>query len=127
MVNSVTCMNVVLNLLCVTCSNPHPHFLNCMQNDVTLVHRCWSSFRKKTIVYYCIYNSFLQFCHFTSFCYIVGQMETKKLCPNKLNVSGHKSDIGCCRFFFDHPCPTTLTLLKYHSCIIYDKAGPIVC
>ena len=28
-------------------SNPHPLFSNCMQNDVTSVHCCWSSFRKK--------------------------------------------------------------------------------
>ena len=27
-------------------SNPRPHFLNCIQNDVTLVCRCWNSFRK---------------------------------------------------------------------------------
>ena len=29
-----------------------PHFSNCMQNDVTSVRRCWTSFRKKEIVYY---------------------------------------------------------------------------
>ena len=33
-------------------SNPRPHFSNCMQNDVTSVHRCWSIFAKKTIAYY---------------------------------------------------------------------------
>ena len=33
-------------------SNPLPIFLNCMRNDVTSVHRCLTTFRKKTIVYY---------------------------------------------------------------------------
>ena len=34
-----------------SCSNPHPYFSNCMQNDVTSVHCCLTSFRKKTVYY----------------------------------------------------------------------------
>ena len=37
-----------------SCSNPRPYFSNCLQNDVMSVHRCLTTFRKKTIVYYCL-------------------------------------------------------------------------
>ena len=30
-----------------SCSNPRPIFSNCMQNDITLVRHCLTSFRKK--------------------------------------------------------------------------------
>ena len=33
-------------------NNPRPFFSNCLQNDVTLVRRCLTSFRTKTAVYY---------------------------------------------------------------------------
>ena len=32
--------------------NPHPLFSNCMQNNITSVRCCWSTFCKKTIVFY---------------------------------------------------------------------------
>ena len=32
-------------------SNPRPHFQNCQQNDVMMVHRSWTSFRKKNQLY----------------------------------------------------------------------------
>ena len=36
-------------------SFPHPLFSNCIQSDITSVRRCWTSFRKKAIVYTVIY------------------------------------------------------------------------
>ena len=32
--------------------NPRPHFSNCMQNDITSVRRCLTSFRKKKPIEY---------------------------------------------------------------------------
>ena len=34
-----------------SCGNPYSLFSNCMQNDVTLVRHCWTSFRNKTKIY----------------------------------------------------------------------------
>ena len=42
----------------VSRNNPRPIFSNCMQNDITSMRRCLTSFHKKT-VYYCIEGSFL--------------------------------------------------------------------
>ena len=74
-----------------SCSNPHPSFSNCIQSDVTLVRRCLTTFRKKTIVYY-LHSSPVQIDNNSTFTSFVLQF-TSINCTSIAQLFGKQKDL----------------------------------